>query len=75
MVLLLVDICDVYRMGDGECCFRNVKFEWMYVGVFGYIKYKLWLWRYIVYIVVIFSLKESFEYKWNICQNLMGGVD
>lgn len=75
MALLLVDSCDAYRMGDGERCLRNAKFEWMYAGALGHTKYKLWLWRYIAYIVAILSPKESFEYKWNICQNLMGGVD
>ncbi|XP_065928085.1 uncharacterized protein [Magallana gigas] len=75
MALLLVDTCDAYRMGDGERCLRNAKFEWMYAGALGHTKYKLWLWRYIAYIVAILSPKESFEYKWNICQNLMGGVD
>lgn len=47
----------------------------LYAGALGHTKYKLWLWRYIAYIVAILSPKESFEYKWNICQNLMGGVD
>lgn len=75
MALLLHDTCDAYRMGDGERCFRNAKFEWLYAGALGHTKYKLWLWRYIAYIAAILSPRESFEYKWNICQNLMGGVD
>ena len=75
MALLLLDTCDSYRMGDGERCFSNSKFEWLYAGALGHTKYKLWLWRYIAYISAILSPRESFEYKWNISQNLMGGVD
>jgi hypothetical protein len=75
MALLLHDTCDAYRMGDGDRCFRNAKFEWLYAGALGHSKYKLWLWRYVAYINAILSPRESFEYKWNICQNLMGGAD
>ncbi|XP_062578146.1 uncharacterized protein LOC134240049 [Saccostrea cucullata] len=75
LALLLHDTCDAYRIGDGERCLRNSKFEYLYAGALGHTKYKLWLWRYIAYIAAILSPRESFEYKWNICQNLMGGVD
>ncbi|XP_062590541.1 uncharacterized protein LOC134252121 isoform X2 [Saccostrea cucullata] len=75
MAMLQYDTKDAFRMADGERCFRNAKFEWLYAGAVGHTKYKIWLWRYVAYITSILSPRESFEYKWNICQNLMGGFD
>lgn len=73
-VLLLRDIEDVYKLGDGICIFRNVKFEMMCVDVVNYFKYKLWLWRFLVYECVFLLLCEVFEYKWNCFLNIYGGL-
>lgn len=39
VVFILRDIFDVYKMGDGNWIFLNVKFEMLCVNVVGYIKY------------------------------------
>lgn len=44
LFFLFRDIEDVYYYGDGDCIFKNVKFEMFCVDVVYYIKYCLWLW-------------------------------
>lgn len=61
-------------MGDGERIVCNVYMEWLYVFVVKYLKYKIWFWWMIIYIIVILDIKESFEYKWNMIVNLKGGI-
>lgn len=57
VVFILRDIFDVYKMGDGNWIFLNVKFEMLCVNVVGYIKYQFWLWRMMVYEQVILIFK------------------
>ena len=40
----------------------------------GHTKYRLWLWRMLVYEIAMLTPLESFEYKWNTCVNFQGGV-
>jgi uncharacterized C2H2 Zn-finger protein len=75
MALLLHDTNDSYKMADGERCLRNSKLEWLYARSVKHFKYQLWLWRMISYVIALLSPRESFEYKWNICQNLEGGIN
>lgn len=74
MSLLLRDTCKAYQMGDGERIVRNAYMEWLYASAVKHSKYKIWLWRMITYIIVILDTKESFEYKWNMTVNLIGGI-
>lgn len=52
-----------------------MQFEWLYSGAVEHTKHKIWLWRNISYITATLNLRDSFEYKWNVCQNVMGGFD
>lgn len=75
MACLLYDTNDAYKMADGERCIRNAKLEWLYASATRHYKYQIWLWRMISYTIALLSPRESFEYKWNISTNLVGGVD
>lgn len=75
MACLLYDTNDAYKMADGERCIRNEKLEWLYASATRHYKYQIWLWRMISYTIALLSPRESFEYKWNISTNLVGGVD
>jgi hypothetical protein len=75
MACLLRDTNDAYKMADGERCTRNAKFEWRYASATKHSKYKLWLWRMLFYTIALLSPRASYEYKWNISTNLVGGVD
>lgn len=74
MALLFRDLCDAYKMGDGERIVRNAYFEWLYDAAQKHTKYKLWLWRMISYTFSIIGYNKSFEYKWNMSVNLKGGI-
>jgi hypothetical protein len=74
MSLLFRDTCDSYKMCDGDRSIRNAHFEWLYDSSIKHSKYKIWLWRMVSYSMSLLGAKESFEYKWNICVNLHGGV-
>jgi uncharacterized C2H2 Zn-finger protein len=75
MSLLYRDTCDSYRLGDGDRIVLNAKLEWLYASTVNHIKYKLWLWRMLAYIIFVLDPKEAFEYKWNMTVNLMGGIE
>lgn len=75
MACLLYDTNDAYKMADGERCIRNAKLEWLYASATRHYKYQIWLWRMISYTIALLSPRESFEYKWNISTNLVGGFD
>lgn len=74
MSLLYRDMCNSYRMGDGDRITRDAYFEWLYDASLKHTKYKIWLWRMITYVLTILGCRESFEYKWNMCVNLHGGI-
>lgn len=73
MYLLHRDMCDTYRMGDGERIIQNVYFEWLFAAGLKHSKYKLWLFRTLCYIYLL-SPEQSFKYKWNTTINLKGGT-
>ena len=73
MALLYRDTYTSYQTGDGDRIVRNSYFEWLYAAALKHYKYKLWLWRFITYIVNLLGPEESFEYKWNLTVNLQGG--
>lgn len=75
MSLLFRDLCDSYRLGDGDRILRNAYFEWLFDSALKHSKYKIWLWRMITYCTSILGVKKSFEYKWNMCVNLKGGIN
>jgi hypothetical protein len=72
--LIYRDTCNAYKMGDGDRIVRNAYFEWLIDSSLGHTKYKLWLWRMISYCISILGIERSFEYKWNMCINLKGGI-
>lgn len=57
MLLLFGDMNNLYCMGDGDIIMCNVFFEWIFVLVFGYIKYKIWFLRMIFYVSGFFFKK------------------
>lgn len=73
--LLLRDtyIYDAFSMCDGERIVRNAKFEFLCADVWKHTKYKLWLWRFVAYIIVLLSTKQSYEYMWNCASSTTGG--
>ena len=75
MALLSRDTYDAYRMCDGDRVFRNAKFEFLYCFPERHFKYRLWLWRMLAYDMALLSLRQAYQYRWNIVQNLQGGVD
>lgn len=72
--LLLRDIEDSYKMGDGDRVAETAKFQLLLSNVGKHTKYQLWLFRFLAYIHGILSPKMSFEYKWNCASNLHGGI-
>ncbi|XP_062599089.1 uncharacterized protein LOC134260557 [Saccostrea cucullata] len=72
--LLLRDTYDAYSMCDGERVVRNAKFEFLCADVRKHNKYKLWLWRFVAYIIALLSPKQAYEYMWNCAANTTGGV-
>ena len=74
MALLYLDSYDAYRMADADRVFRNAKLEMLYAFSLNHTKYRTWLWRLLAYEKALLSEQEAFEYKWNICCNLQGGV-
>lgn len=57
MLLLFWDMNNLYCMGDGDRIMYNVFFEWIFVLVFGYVKYKIWFFRMIFYVSGFFFKK------------------
>lgn len=74
MAFLYRDTSDSYRMADGDRIFRNAKLEMLYAYSLKHTKYRLWLWRMLSYELAILSPCEAFDYKWNTCTNLQGGI-
>lgn len=76
MSLVFRDLCDSYRLGDGDRILRNAYFEWLFDSALKHSKYKIWLWRMITYCTTsVIGYKKSLEYKWNMCVNLKGGIN
>ena len=74
MCYLYRDTQDAYKMADGDRIFTNAKFEMLYAFSVKHTKYRLWLWRLLAYEMALLTQREAFEYKWNACTNLQGGV-
>jgi hypothetical protein len=74
-LMLLRDLTDAYRMCDGDRVFRNIKLIFLYCFETGHIKYRLWMFRMMAYEKAILSHKKAFEYKWNLCVNMNGGIN
>ncbi|XP_033745062.1 uncharacterized protein LOC117330719 [Pecten maximus] len=72
--LLLRDIEDAYKMGDGDRITETAKFQLLLSNVGRHTKYQLWLFKFLAYIYGILSPRMSFEYKWNCTSNLHGGI-
>ena len=72
--LLLREMQDAFKMGDGERVFRNIKFLLLYFDRGHHIKYRLWTFRMMAYDLALLSEEERFVYKNNIAINLVGGV-
>lgn len=74
--LLLRDtyMYDAFSMCDGERIVRNAKFEFLCADVWKHTKYKLWLWRFVAYIIALLSTKQSYEYMWNCASSTTGGL-
>lgn len=71
--LLLRDTYDAFSMCDGERIVRNAKFEFLCADVRKHTKYKLWLWRFVAYIIALLSPKQAYEYMWNCASSTTGG--
>lgn len=71
--LLLRDTYDAFSMCDGERIVRNAKFEFLCADVRKHTKYKLWLWRFVAYIIALLSPKQAFEYMWNCASSTTEG--
>ena len=74
MCYLYRDTQDAYKMADGDRIFANAKLEMLYAFSVKHTKYRLWLWRMLAYEMAVLTPREAFEYKWNTCTNLQGGV-
>lgn len=74
MAYLYRDTVDAYKMADGNRIFRNAKLEMLYAYSLKHTKYRLWLWRMLAYEMALLSEREAFDYKWNTCTNLSGGI-
>ncbi|KAI8515092.1 hypothetical protein Bbelb_076830 [Branchiostoma belcheri] len=68
------DTEDAYKMADGNRIFRNAKLEMLYACSLKHTKYTLWLWRMLAYEMALLNPSEAFDYKWNTCTNLQGGI-
>lgn len=71
--LLLRDTYDAFSMCDRERIVRNTKFEILCADVRKHTKYKLWLWRFVAYIIALLSPKQAFEYMWNCASSTTEG--
>eukprot|EP00058_Branchiostoma_floridae_P012642 XP_002598130.1 hypothetical protein BRAFLDRAFT_82912 [Branchiostoma floridae] len=74
MGFLRRDTEDSYKMGDGDRVFRNAKLEMLYAYSLKHTKYCIWLWRMLAYEMAILTPSAAFDYKWNTCVNLQGGI-
>lgn len=74
MGFLYRDTGDAYKMADGNRIFANAKLEMLYAFSLKHTKYRLWLWRMLAYEIALLTPCEAFDYKWNTCVNLSGGV-
>lgn len=72
--LILRDTYDAYSMCDGGRVVRNAKFEFLCADVRKHNKYKLWLWRFMAYVIALLSPKQAYEYMWNCASNTTGGL-
>lgn len=63
--LLLRDINDAYKMGDGDRVLNTAKFQMLLSRSGNHTKYQLWLFRYMAYCFALLSPKMAYEYMWN----------
>lgn len=68
------DTEDAYKMADGDRIFRNAKLDMLYAWSLKHTKYRLWLWNMLAYEMALLTPSEAFDYKWNTCTNLQGGI-
>ncbi len=74
LLLLIRDLTDAYAMGDGDRIFLDLKLAFLYFFSTGHTKYRLWIWRMLAYDIAILTPRQSFEYRWNTCINVNGGL-
>lgn len=74
LLLLIRDLSDAHAMGDGDRIFRDLKLAFMYFFTTGHTKYRLWIWRMLAYDIAILTPRRAFEYRWNTCVNVNGGI-
>jgi hypothetical protein len=72
--LLLRDVHDAYKMGDGNRVYRNIKFLMLHFDRGHNIKYRIWMFRMLAYDLALLSDYERHKYRNNIAINLVGGV-
>ena len=73
LALLLKDLYQSFRQGDGERIFRNARFELLFYHTARHYKYRLYVWRMLACEKAILSERDASEYKWNSVVNLKGG--
>ncbi|XP_053407578.1 uncharacterized protein LOC123533412 [Mercenaria mercenaria] len=71
--LLMRSTVEAFKHDDGERAARNIKYEYILAGIGGHTKYRLWLWRMLAYMNCLLSPRLSYECKWNISANMIGG--
>ena len=74
LLFLIRDLSDAYAMADGDRIFRDIKLAFLYFFNTGHTKYRLWLWRMLAYDIALLSPRKAFEYRWNNCANVNGGI-
>ena len=72
--LLLRDIIEAFKFGDGDRIVRNSKFEMLCADVGKHYKYRLWLFRFIAYCIALLSKKQAMDYLLNSTANSAGGL-
>ncbi len=75
LLFLLRDLADAYKLGDGNRIMLDIKLALLYFFDTGHTKYRLWMWRMVAYVEAILTCRKSYEFKWNMCCNLLGGID
>lgn len=59
--LLLRDINNAYKMGDGDRVLNTAKFQMLLSRSGNHTKYQLWLFRYMAYCFALLSAKMAYE--------------
>ncbi|XP_064609239.1 uncharacterized protein LOC135473320 [Liolophura sinensis] len=74
VALLLREIRDAYKMGDGNRLFRNFKFLLLYFDQSVHFKYRSWVWRMLAYDLGLLLEYERYAYGWNMSVNVVGSI-